>query len=108
MSKKDILINGKKKDGLLKEFNNLNDITNNENGTYTHIETNDTLRNDLDHPAFQGFGQYLLPWDNDTNYDTQLKDVSSLLPLHNFGDPKIVVGAINHMIEEVGSGKTIF
>jgi hypothetical protein len=29
MSKKDILINGKKKDGLLKEFNNLNEITNN-------------------------------------------------------------------------------
>ncbi len=108
MSKKDILINGKKKDGLLKELNNLNYIKNNENGSFTHIETNDTLRDVVDHPAFQGFGQYLLPWDNDIDYDTQLKDVSSLLPLHNFVDPKIVVGAINHMIDEVCSGKTIF
>ena len=94
MSNKDILLNRQKKD--------------NERGCYTHIETNDTLNDVVNHPAFQGFGQYILPWDNDTNCETQLNDVGSILPLHNFVDPEIVVGAINHMIDEVGSGKTIF
>jgi acetyl esterase/lipase len=108
MSKKDILLNGKKKDGLLEGFDNLNEITNNKSGSYTHIKTDNTLYDVVNHPAFQGFGQYILPWDNDDNYETQLNDVGSILPLHNYVDPTIVVGAINHMIDEVGSGKTIF
>ena len=91
----------------MKKSNNLNQITNNE-CVCTHIKTNDTLHDLVNHPAFQGFGHYILPWDNNTNYDTQMNDVSSILPLHNYIDPKIVVGAINHMIDEVGSGKTIF
>ena len=108
MSKKDILLNRKKKDGELKEFNNLNDIKNNEIGSYSHIDTNDTLCDVVNHPAFQSFGRYILPWDNDNNYDKQLNDVSLFLPLHNCVDPEIVVGAINHMIDEVEGGKTIF
>jgi acetyl esterase/lipase len=63
----------------------------------------------VNHPAFKGFGQYLLPWDNGTNYyNTPLNNVSSLLPYHNHVDPNIVVGAINHMIDEINDGKTIF
>ena len=93
----------------LKEADNLNEITNNENGSYAHVEANDTVRDVVNHPAFQGFGQYILPWDNSTSYyDTPLNNVSSLLPYHNHVDPNIVVGAINHMIDEVGGGKTIF
>ena len=108
MSKKDILFKGKKKDGLLKGFNNLNEIKDNVGGSYTHIKIDDSLYDVVNHPAFQGFGQYILPWDNDDSYGTQLNDVSSILPLHNCVDPNMVVGAINHMIDEVGSGKTIF
>ncbi len=72
------------------------------------LKIDDSLYDVVNHPAFQGFGQYILPWDNDDSYGTQLNDVSSILPLHNCVDPNMVVGAINHMIDEVGSGKTIF
>ena len=78
-------------------------------GIYAHITTNDSVHNIVKHQAFNGFGQYLLPWDNGTNYyNTPLSNVSSLLPYHNHVDPNIVVGAINHMIDEINDGKTIF
>ena len=76
---------------------------------YAHVKTSNTARDVVNHPAFQGFGQCILPWDNSTHYyDTQLYNVGSLLPYHNHVDPEIVVGAINHMIDEVSNGKTIF
>jgi acetyl esterase/lipase len=77
--------------------------------TQTHLTTHDTVRHMVNHPAFKDIGRYLLPWDNGTNdYDTPLNNVGSLLPYHNHVDPDIVVGAINHMIDEVNDGKTIF
>ena len=87
----------------------MNKITNNEKGFYAHLETNDTVLDIVNHPSFEGFGQHILPWDNNIHYyDTPLDDVSSLLPYHNHVNPEIVVEAINHMIDEVGDGKTIF
>jgi len=78
-------------------------------GMYAHITTNDSVHQMVNHPAFKGFGQYLLPWDNGKNYyNTPLSNVGSLLPYHNHVDPDVVVGAINHMIDEVSDGKTIF
>jgi acetyl esterase/lipase len=76
---------------------------------YAHITTDDFVHHIVNHPAFKGFGQYLLPWDNGANdYDTPLVNVGSLLPYHNHVDPDIVVGAINHMIDVINDGKTIF
>ena len=61
------------------------------------------------HPAFKGFGRYLLPRDNGTSdYDRPLNQVGSLMPYHEHVDPNIVMGAINHMIDEINNGKTIF
>ena len=81
----------------------------NMNGSFAHLTTSDSVRHIVDHPAFKGFGQYLLPRDNDTSYyDTPLRNVSSLLPYHNHVHPNIVVSAINHMIDEINGGKTIF
>ena len=78
-------------------------------GMHTHITTNDSVQHIVNHPAFKGFGQYLLPWDNGANdYDTPLSNVGSLLPYHNHVDPDIVVAAVNHMIDEINDGKTIF
>jgi acetyl esterase/lipase len=63
----------------------------------------------VNHPAFKGFGRYLLPRDNGTSdYNRQLNQVGSLMPYHEHVDPNIVVGAINHMIDEINNGKTIF
>jgi acetyl esterase/lipase len=77
--------------------------------THPRLTTHDIVRHMVNHPAFKDFGPYLLPWDNGTNdYDMTLSNVGSLLPYHNHVDPNIVVGAINHMIDEVNDGKTIF
>jgi acetyl esterase/lipase len=91
---------------------NTGEILNEErsgNEGYTHITTNDSVHHIVNHPAFKGFGNYILPWDDNTHYyDTPLNNVRSLLPYHNHVDPDIVVSAINHMIDEINDGKTIF
>jgi acetyl esterase/lipase len=61
------------------------------------------------HPAFHGFGELLLPWQNNSPYyNTSLKDVGSLMPYHSHVRPDVVLSSLNHMIDEVNSGKTIF
>jgi acetyl esterase/lipase len=67
------------------------------------------VRTIVNHPAFKGFNRLMLPGDNNTNhYDTPLSNVRSLMPYHSHVNPDIVVGALNHMIDEVKNGKTIF
>lgn len=74
-----------------------------------HLTLNSTVTDILNHPAFEGFGELLLPRDNNSaSYDTQLSNVGSLMPYHKNVNPNDVVGALNHMIDEVNDGKTIF
>ena len=78
-------------------------------GGYAHTTTNDFVHDIVNHPAFKGLGPYLLPWDDSTAYhDTPLKNVRALLPYHSHVDPDIVVGALNHMIDAINDGQTIF
>ena len=80
-----------------------------EQGSYDHITTNDTVRDIVNHPAFKGFSQFILPGDNNSYYyDTLLSNVRSLMPYHSHVNPDIIVAALNHMIDEVKDGKTIF
>jgi len=63
----------------------------------------------VNHPAFKGFGELLLPWDDNSKYyDTRLDQVGTLMPYHSHVDANDVVGALNHLITEADSGKTIF
>ena len=74
-----------------------------------HLATNDYVRDIVSHPAFQHFGELLLPWDDNTRYyDTRLRDVGSLMPYHSHVNPDVVVDALNRMIDEVDSGKRVF
>ena len=67
------------------------------------------VRDIVNHPAFKGFGELLLPLDNNSGYyDTRLSEIGSLMPYHSHVDPDIVIGSLNHMIDEVNAGKTIF
>jgi acetyl esterase/lipase len=81
-----------------------------ENGEmYNHLTTSNSVHDIVDHPAFKGFGELLLPGDHNTGYNnSSLSNVGSLMPYHSHVKPDIVVGAINHMIDEVNDGKTIF
>lgn len=74
-----------------------------------HLTVRSYVRDIVKHPAFEGFGELLLPRDdNSRHYDTQLSDAGSLMPYHSNVVPEDVVGALNHMIDEVNDGKTIF
>lgn len=76
---------------------------------YPHLTTNDSVRYIVNHPAFQGFAQFLLPRDeNSLYYDTPLTNVRSLMPYHSHVNPDIVVGALNRMIDDINDGKTVF
>lgn len=76
---------------------------------YAHISNNNTVRDVVNHPAFQGFSWFILPLDGGT-YDEnrKLTHVSSLLPYHGHVNPDAVVAPINYMIDEVNNGETIF
>ena len=69
----------------------------------------DTIQDLLNHSAFTGFGWLLLPWD-DRAYDQtmRLRSLDALLPYHSHVNPSAVVSALNHMIDDVNGGKTIF
>lgn len=81
----------------------------NEQGNLANITTAGSVRSIVEHPAFNGFSQLMLPRVNGTrDLDTPLSHVRSLMPYHEHVEPEIVVGALNHMIDEVNDGKTIF
>jgi hypothetical protein len=74
-----------------------------------HLTANDYVRDIVNHPAFKGFGELMQPWDGNTRYyDTPLNQAGSFMPYHSHVNPDIIVGALNHMIDEAGAGKTIF
>jgi acetyl esterase/lipase len=74
-----------------------------------HLTTNHSVRDLVDHPGFKGFAELVLPWDdNAPYYGTRLSQVGSLMPYHSHVNPDVVVGTLNHMIDEVAAGRTIF
>ena len=74
----------------------------------THLTVDNYIRDIVNHPAFEGFGELLLTRDNNSShYDIRLSNVGSLMPYHGNVRPEVVVMAINYMIDEVNDGKTI-
>jgi acetyl esterase/lipase len=105
-----ILLSCTKKDTIRAGNNTIESESSGETSKmYNHLTTNNYVSDIVNHPAFKGFGELLLPRDNNSgSYNTQLPNVGSLMPYHSHVEPDIVVGAINHMIDEVSNGKTIF
>jgi acetyl esterase/lipase len=78
-------------------------------GIYAHLTTYGTAGDIVRHPAFKGFGELLLPLDDNSDYyETKLSDIGSLMPYHGHVNPDIVISALNYMIDQVNSGDTIF
>jgi acetyl esterase/lipase len=74
-----------------------------------HLTSNSYVSDIVNHPAFEGFGERLLTRDdNSSYYNTRLSNVTSLMPYHQNVNPEVVVKALNFMIDEADSGKTIF
>lgn len=77
--------------------------------TQKHLTLKHSVRDVVDHPAFKGFGELLLPWEDNTRYyDTRLDQVGTLMPYHGHVNGTVVVDALNHLIDETGAGKTVF
>jgi acetyl esterase/lipase len=75
----------------------------------THLSADNSVRDIVSHPAFSGFGELLLPRDNNSSYyNTRLSNVASLMPYHQNVNPADVVNALNAMIDEASDGKKIF
>ncbi len=74
-----------------------------------HLTTSNYARDIVNHPAFKGFGDLMLSFDNNSAYyNTRLSDAGLLVPYHSHVNPDVVIDAVNHMIDEVNSGKKIF
>jgi acetyl esterase/lipase len=75
----------------------------------THLTLDHMIGDLLAHPALAGFAHLLLPWDGRAYDDTlRMRNIGSLLPYHSGVDPPTVVSALNHIIDDVNNGKTIF
>ncbi|WP_206105966.1 alpha/beta hydrolase [Olivibacter sp. XZL3] len=75
----------------------------------THLTVNNLVEDIAKHPAFQGFGNLLLPSDNNTRYyNTPIRNIGSLMPYHNAVHPDEEVAALNRLIDDVNSNKTVF
>ena len=83
--------------------------TNHHRDDGMHLSIDDRLQVLLRHPAFSGHARLLLPWD-DRPYDETLplRQIGSLLPYHRHVEPRIVVEALNRMIDDVGRGQVVF
>lgn len=95
--------------GEEKDNTNGNDGNKNNTDMGSHLTTDDYVRDIVNHPAFNGFGELLLSRDdNSSYYNTPISNIGSLMPYHGNVRPDIVVGSVNHMIDEVNEDKTIF
>ncbi len=72
--------------------------------------TTDSRVNDiLTHPAFQGFAERLLPWDDNRNEpNLRLKQIEWLMPYHSHISPQVVTETLNKMLARAEQGGTIF
>ncbi len=96
---------------VMSDSNTGRTLSGQENGSegHPHLTTNDSVHHIVNHPAFAGYGDLMLPWDDNSDYyDTPLNSIRALMPYHSHVNPNIVVGAINHMVDEVNDGRTIF
>lgn len=73
------------------------------------VRANGNLGALLNHPAFHGFSQRMLPWDGRA-YDEAmpLRDIAQLLPYHSHVDLGVVVAALNRMVDDANAGRTVF
>ena len=76
--------------------------------TYGHLTVSNTVKDVVEHEAFAGFGQFILPAERRYDDDMPLADVASLLPYHNYVTGERAVETINTMIGYVNEGNRLF
>jgi hypothetical protein len=77
-------------------------------GQFNHLTTYNTVDDVVNHPAFKGFGQYILPLEWRYDPHMKLSNIPSLLPYHNYVNADLAVGYINEMIDMVSRGDRLY
>lgn len=73
------------------------------------LKGTDTVGALLDHTAFAGYAERLLPWDDQrADRALPLSRIGTLLPYHRNVDTGSVVSALNRMIDDVAAGDPVF
>lgn len=72
------------------------------------LTESDTVADMVNHPAFAGFGEHLVPRPGDAQSRLPLREVGSLMPWHSHVRPGIVTAALNRMINDAMTGKAVF
>lgn len=68
-----------------------------------------TLADILNHPAFAGFAERILPWDDRApDPALPLTGIGSLLPYHSAVDTGTVVAGLNRMTRDAAAGQAVF
>lgn len=76
--------------------------------TYGHLTTANTVKDVVEHEAFAGFGQFILPAERRYDDNLPLRNVASMLPYHNYVTGERAVETINTMIDYVHDGNRLF
>ena len=85
------------------------DKTNHGRGNHPQVTARDSVSSVINHPAFEGFGQHILPGGaRNVDQGVLLNNIGALLPYHSHIDSGTTARVVNHMISEVNAGKTIF
>lgn len=76
---------------------------------FKHLKVRDTIGDLLNHPAFNGFAELILPR-ADRAYDVTLplNNMAALMPYHSDVRPDVSIQALNRMIDDVSSGDAVF
>ncbi len=74
----------------------------------SHLTTSSTVKHVIEHEAFAGFGQFILPAERRYNDEMPLVNVASLLSYHNYVTGERAVETINTMIDNVHEGNRLF
>lgn len=73
------------------------------------LRPDNTVGDVLAHPAFAGFAERLLPWDDGRNDPTvKLSQTARLMPYHQNIRTDEVLGGLNRLISDAEAGKTVF
>ena len=72
------------------------------------LTESDTVADMVNHPAFAGFGEHLVPRPGDAQSRLPLREVGRLMPWHSHVRPSIVTAALNRMINDAMTGKAVF
>lgn len=74
------------------------------------LSAQNTVEDILNRPEFSGFAQKLLPWDETSINNPQIKisEISRLMPYHNNIETKDVLAPLNYLLNKIKQGSQVF